>query len=296
VRQGILESDNNILIIDPRIAIRVRNNDTKWMPLRLIMSLVRERGGIINYKIPITGNLKNPKFHLRDVIADLFENIFIKPPTLPYGLEVKKTEKEIEKSLGLTWQMHQSALEPRQKKFINKLIRFLKENKEASIDIYPNQYTLKEKEYILYYETKKEYFLKKQNKNSRDFSEKDSIEVDKMSVKDLAHVLAKNLSKITRDTTLFTIQDKCRHFLGDNRVDTKYSQLIKAREHSFHSLFIKEGIDSQIIIHESQSSIPYDGFSNLRIRYNGVIPHSLQKSYEAMDNLNNKRFRKKYFK
>jgi hypothetical protein len=296
VRQGILESDNNILIIDPRIAVRVKNNDTKWMPLRLIMSLVRERGGIINYKIPITGNLKNPKFHLRDVVADLFENIFIKPPTLPYGLEVKKAEREIEKSLGLTWQMHQSALKPRQKKFMNKMIRFLKENKEASIDIYPTQYTLKEKEYILYYETKKKYFLTTQNKNSRDFSEEDSIEVDKMSVKDISSVLAKNLRKITRDTTMFTIQDKCLHFLGDNRVDTKYLQLVKAREHSFHSLFIKEGIDSQVKIHESQSSVPYDGFSIVRIKYNGAIPHSLQQSYDAMDKLNNKAFRKKYFK
>ena len=45
----------------------------------LIMTFIRERGNVIDYEIPITGNLKDPKFHLSDVIFDLLGNIFVKP-------------------------------------------------------------------------------------------------------------------------------------------------------------------------------------------------------------------------
>ena len=68
VRNGIINSDNHLLVIDPRVTKRLRNKDTKWIPSPLIMSFIRERGNVIDYEIPITGNLKNPKFHLHDVI------------------------------------------------------------------------------------------------------------------------------------------------------------------------------------------------------------------------------------
>jgi hypothetical protein len=296
VRDGNLQSDNSVMLVDPRIATRLKNKDTKWVPLRLIMSLVRERGGIINYKIPITGNLKNPKFHLRDVISDVAENIFIKPPTLPYGLEVKKTEKEIEEALGLTWRMRQTSLDRHQEQFVKKIADFLHEKKDATIEVYPEQYSLKEKEYILFFETKKKYFLQTQHKKESQFNEDDSVKVEKMSVKDLGPVLAKNLRKITRDTTMFTIHDKCHYFLGDNRVDRKYHQLIRARENSFRSFFTRNGTENQLKMHKSKSTIPFDGFSSFRIKYNGEIPKSLTESYEDMRELNKKPFRKKYFK
>jgi hypothetical protein len=275
--------------------VRVKNEDVKWLPLRLIMSMVRERGGVINYKIPITGNLKNPRFHLRDVAVDLFENIFIKPSTIPYGLEVKKNEKGLETFLGLTWNIRQSTLEPRQEKFIKKVAEFLKENKDASIDVYPNQYAAKEKEHILYFETKKNFFLLAHNKKRQEFTKNDSIEVDKMSVKNLAHALTKDMKKMTRDTTMFTIQDKCHHYLGNNSVDIKYEQLLNEREKSFRSFFVKNGTDKQVKIHKSKNTIPYNGFSYYEFKYKGEIPKALQESYEAMHKLNNRLFRKKYF-
>jgi hypothetical protein len=40
------------------------------------MALVRENGNVIDYEIPISGDLKNPVFHLRDALFDLLENIF----------------------------------------------------------------------------------------------------------------------------------------------------------------------------------------------------------------------------
>jgi hypothetical protein len=295
VRGGIIKSQNNITLIDPRVAGRLKGDDIKWIPVPLIMSLVRERGNVINYRIPVSGDLKNPKFHLRDVITDLLTNVFIKPPTISYGLKVKVAEKEIEELLTVTWKVHQFELEREQRKFLDKMARFLKKNPDASIDIYPQLYESKEKEHILFFEARKKYYLLKHKKNEKEFNEEDSINIELMSVKDLGHYFTNDLTKITRDTTMLTIVDKCNHFLASNIVNIKYDQLIKARENHLRSFFIENSTSGRVRIHRSKSTIPYDGFSCYKIKYNGEIPESLEESYAKMQTLNNQVFRKKYF-
>ena len=108
--------------------------------------------------------------------------------------------------------------------------------------------------------------------------------------------LVKGLTTITRDTTMFTIHDRCNYFLGDNTVELSYLRLIAARERSLRSILIREGIDKQVTIHANESVIPYDGFSSYKIHYNGTLPKSLQDSYDKLSDLNSHTPRKKYFK
>jgi hypothetical protein len=294
VREGNIKSNNRLLLVDPHVGSRLKSTN-KWMPLPFIMAFVRERGNIIDYKIPISGNLKNPKFHLRDVLLDLFENVFVKPPTIPYGLEVKSTERSIESSIVINWRIGQSKLDDSQKRFINKMALFLKRNKNASIDIYPEHFASKEKEHILFFETQKKYFLLT-NVTQKSLSVKDSIRLEKLSVKKISRHLVKGLTPITRDTTMFTIHDKCNYFLGDNRVDIQYQRLLNDRENALRSILVRKGVDKQVVIHSNKSVIPFDGFSSYKIQYNGELPSALKESYVKLYNLNNHRPRNKYFK
>jgi len=279
------------------VSDRLRNKDTKWIPMPLIMSVVRERGNVIDYEVPVTGNLKNPKFHLTNIIGHIIENILIKPPTTPYGMEVKNLENEIDEALTLRWSMRQVLLEPHQKKFVGKIADFLNDNPEASIVVSPKQYEIKEKEYILYFETKKKYYLSSHHKNARDFSQEDSLEIEKMSVKDLRRELVKDIRKSTRDTTMFTIQDRCYHYLGGHKiVDRKFHQLVKQREKEFRSYFDKTDAGKRVKLRKSESQIPYDGFSFFKIAYEGKLPESLLKAHREMMELNQEVPRKKYFK
>jgi hypothetical protein len=259
----------------------------------LIMSLVRERGNVIDYEIPITGNLKNPKFHLHDVLVDLLENIFIKPATGPYRMQVRNVETEIEQSHSLKWKMQQRSLLPDQEKFINTLVDFLIKNPEASISVYPKPYAEKEKEHILFFEAKKKYFLLSEEKNSL-FSEDDSLKVDKMSVKDslFVHYLNKKLN----NNMLFTIQDKCNKFIGTTVVDARFNQLNKEREAAFMLDFKKGGVQNRVKMHTGENEIPYNGFSYYKITYKGEIPEALNKAYRKMNELNDETPRKKFKK
>ncbi|MDB5228113.1 MAG: hypothetical protein JWN78_2306, partial [Bacteroidota bacterium] len=212
VQNGNINSFNHLVILDPRVGKRIRKKDTKWIPVPLIMAFVRERGNVIDYHIPVTGDLKNPKIHFKDIIFDLLKNIFVKPPTTPYSFTVKNVENEIEKSLTLKWEMRQTVLRREQEKFVDKIADFLKSNRDASITVQPVQYAEKEKEYTLFYEAKKKYFLIQNHKSANQYSEDDSVFVEKMSVKDSGFV--HYLKKQFNDNDYYTIQQKCLKLIG----------------------------------------------------------------------------------
>jgi hypothetical protein len=263
------------------------------------MAFIRERGNVIDYEVPITGDLKNPKFHLHDVVMDVLGNIFVKPATTPYRIEVNSIETEIEKSLTLKWAMKSSTLTNEQENFIKKMADFLVENPGASIIVSPQQYAVKEKEYIMLYEAKKKFFQVTDNKNEPGFSKEDSVKVGKMSIKDAR--FTNYLNYQTADSMLFTIQDKCGRLLGGTLIESKYKQLNKDRQAAFIAYFKDRNVENRIKVTADQSVIPYNGFSFYKIQYKGEFPGDLMKAYLKMNELNDraprnlfKKERKKY--
>ena len=148
VQNGEIQSNNHLLVIDPRLGKRIKNDDTDWLPLPLIMYLVRGKGNVIDFEIPITGNLKDPNFIWKDVVSGVAKNLFIKPASTSYRALVRDAEAEIEKSLTLKWDLQQNKLLNEQKRFVKKLVDHLLKNPEASIEVYPILYAQKEWENI----------------------------------------------------------------------------------------------------------------------------------------------------
>ncbi len=291
VKNGAIQSNNHLLVIDPRITQRIKNKNNSWLPLRLIMFFVRERGNAIDYEIPITGNLNNPHFHFKDVIFDILTNVFVKPATTIYRTEVKTVENTIEKTLVFNWEIGASKLMSDEEKFIEKLVGFLKKNPTASISAQPMQYAEKEKEYILFFEAKKQYYLIINKKTPFTFSEKDSISVSKMSVKDSMFV--NYLNAHLKDKMLFTIQQKCTAFVGSAIVNKKFDQLIRKREEVFKNYFIEQNLSDRLKIRASQNEVPFNGFSYYKISYNGEVPEELKKAFEKLNEFDNESPRKK---
>jgi hypothetical protein len=247
---------------------------------------------VIDYEIPITGNLKNPKFHFHNAVVHLLENIFVKPATTPYRFEVKNIEKVIEKSLMIKWPLMGSTLLPSQEKFISETADFLAKNKDALITIEPFEYTAKEKEYITFFESKKKYFLVANHKNAESFSTDDSVTVNKLAIRDKG--FTSYLNRQIKDTLLFTLQEKCERLVGAKDVEKKLKQLDKNRQESFTGYFKKEQVDSRVKIQTIKNIIPFDGFSFYEIHYQGPLPDKLLKAYQKMNELNMEEPRKKF--
>ena len=297
VRNGKIESDNHLVVIDPRLTKKINSKLTRWIPMKLIMAFVRENGNVIDYQIPIKGDLNDPKFKLSDVVWDVVKNIFIKPVTTAYRMEVKTVETQIEKSLSMNWDMHQASLGSTEERFIKSMVKFLNDNLEAIITVTPQYYEEKEKEYILFYEAKKRYYATQKNLpqmagNQIKVDQEDSLKIEKMSVKDSAFV--EYLHRTIKDSLLFTIQEKCAQLVDRGVVEAKFKQLKKAREEVFMARFEEEGLDIRVQFAQGKNVIPFNGFSYYQIDYEGDFPESLRKAYDKMNRLNNEPPRRKF--
>jgi hypothetical protein len=286
VRNGNLNSENHVVMNDPHVTRTMTKREGKKLPLPLILAFVRERDNMVDYKIPIQG-------------TDVLANIFIKPVSLPYVVQVDHVNNEVEKFHAVKWMPRQTTLSEQQERFLKRIDRFLKDNREASITITPINYEDKEKEYILFYTAKKKYFVETHIKNGASYTREDSIEVDKMSVKD-SHFM-RYINQHVDTTALFSIQDKCRAFAGEKAgldsihvlrqtqkmVDKQFANLQKDREVKFRSYFTGENED-RIKMDKGEVTVPFDGFSFYKINYEGDIPKNLKEAYEELTELNDK--------
>lgn len=290
VRANIVHSDNHLLVLDTRVAKRVNKDDTKWIPLPLIMSIVRSPGNAIDYSIPIGGNLRNPHFQITDVVGQVIENILIKPPYTPYIAKAKAVEDVVEKSLYIKWELRSAKLTSDQEKFVSGMADFLKDRPGSSLQISSVDYVDKEKEYILLFEAKKKYFLMTHNQSKA--SEDDSILIDRMSVKDSAFV--HYLTAQPGVEMLYSVQEKCEHLLGKSIVDDKFMRLVKEREDLFLSWFKANGTGAQVKFVQTRNIIPFNGYSCYKIEYKGDKPVDLLKAYDDLVSINNMNPRRRY--
>jgi hypothetical protein len=285
VKNGIIQSNNHLLVIDPRVNKRIRNKNSSWLPLRFIMFFVRERGNIIDYEIPITGNLNKPDFIYKDAIFDALKNVFVKPATTSYRTQVKNTEYEIEKSMFLKWDMRKYELSSSQINFLENMADLLKEDPSLSISIVPMPYTEKEKEYIMFFEAKKQYLLVSKKLTTKSLCEDDTITIDKMSNKDSLFV--KYLNSKLGNKLAFTVQDKCLNLLGNDYINKKMDELNASRKDLFKAFFKEIDVNKRVKINPIKNNIPFNGFSYYKIDYKGEIPKALEKAYEKINELNN---------
>ncbi|HAH26232.1 MAG TPA: hypothetical protein DCL77_21120 [Prolixibacteraceae bacterium] len=291
-----INSNNHLLVIDPRLTQRIHNKLTRWIPMRIVMAFVRERGNVIDYQIPIKGDLKDPKFKLHDVVMDVLKNIFVKPVTTAYRMELKTVETQIEKSLSIHWDMHKVALGSQEERFIKNMAEFLKKNSQAVITVTPQFYEEREKEYILFFEAKKRFYASRHNRPNTDknpikVDRDDSLKIDKMSIKEPGFV--KYLRSRVKDTLMYTIQEKCAQIVPYSVIESKFKELKKAREEEFLAHFKEKGLDNRVKFSSDKSIIPYNGFSYYQIDYEGDFPESLRKAYDKMNKLNNEPPRRK---
>jgi hypothetical protein len=292
VEDGVINSKNNLLIIDPRITKRVKNKGNSWLPLGVIMFFARDNGNAIDYQIPITGRLKDPNFHFSNIIWNVLVNTFVKPATIPYRSEVKTVENTIEKFLAFDWQMGMPDLMPDHEPYIKNIAKFLNEHPEASIIVQPVIYVEKEEEYISFFDAKKMYYNVTHKKKPHDtLSEDDSTDVMKLSIKDKSFV--EFLNSHVKDKRKFSVQEKCMSYVGEENVDKKIKAIQKQRLNLFLNYFKENNLMKRVTVKESKEEVPFDGFSYFKVLYNGKIPDSLKEAYDKISQLDNENPRAK---
>lgn len=275
VINGQINSNNHLLITNPTTADKVKNKGAKKIPVPLVMFFVRNFNRKIDVDIPITGDLKNPKYHLWDAILDVITNIVIKPPTFPYRVSKEKAKEEKEEFEVMEWRPMQGKLNDDQEDQLKKISRYLFFHPNSNLTIKPKYFEDKEKEMIVLFEAKKKYFAAERHFKISELSEEDSIEISKFSVKDSLFV--RYLDRVANKGGLvFANELKCWILVGQSKVNKEYEELVAMRKKQIMDYFADKKTGDRITFEKAVSTIPPSGFSHCIFRYTGEEPEELK--------------------
>jgi len=81
-----LESQNKIFFDQFTLGDKVESKDAVKLPVKLAISLLKDRAGKIDLDIPVSGNLDDPEFNVWKIIIKILKNLIAKAATAPFAL------------------------------------------------------------------------------------------------------------------------------------------------------------------------------------------------------------------
>ncbi len=81
-----LEAQHKIVLDQLQLGERVASKDATSLPVKLAVALLKDRHGVIDLDLPITGSLDDPQFHLGPLIWKVVVNLVTKIVTAPFAL------------------------------------------------------------------------------------------------------------------------------------------------------------------------------------------------------------------
>ncbi|HNQ47198.1 MAG TPA: DUF748 domain-containing protein [Syntrophorhabdus sp.] len=84
--QRKIEAQNRILFDQLTFGEKVESPDAIKLPVKLAVTLLKDRQGKINLDIPVTGNLDDPQFSIWSIVWKIIKNLLVKAATSPFAL------------------------------------------------------------------------------------------------------------------------------------------------------------------------------------------------------------------
>ena len=99
IAKGKLTTDLHYLIQDKRLDAqhKIRIDQLEWgeptatkgeatLPVKFATSLLKDRHGVINLDVPVTGTIDDPKFRIGPIVWQIIKNLIVKAVTAPFAL------------------------------------------------------------------------------------------------------------------------------------------------------------------------------------------------------------------
>lgn len=81
-----LDADNKIFMDQFTLGEKVDSPDATKLPVKFAVSLLKDRRGVIDLNLPVTGRLDDPDFHIGRIIIKILLNVIVKATTSPFAL------------------------------------------------------------------------------------------------------------------------------------------------------------------------------------------------------------------
>ena len=86
LKSNELQGKNDLVINQLKLGKKIESDKAVDVPLELALAILTDSNGVIDMKVPVTGNVDHPEFSLGGVISNAFITILTKAVTAPFSL------------------------------------------------------------------------------------------------------------------------------------------------------------------------------------------------------------------
>ncbi len=86
VNERKLNADHKFVINQLELGDKVESPDSMGLPLKLAVALLKDRNGVIDLDLPVTGDLDDPQFRIGPILWKVVVNLLTKAVTAPFAL------------------------------------------------------------------------------------------------------------------------------------------------------------------------------------------------------------------
>ena len=129
-----LDAEHHIVIDQLEFGEKTASKDAVSLPVKLAVALLKDRNGVIDLPLPITGSLDDPKFRLAPIIWKVLLNILEKAVTAPFALlgSLFGSGPELQ---FIDFQPGSSALAPAQSDKLKALVKALSDRPQLKLEV-----------------------------------------------------------------------------------------------------------------------------------------------------------------
>lgn len=138
IEKSKLEAKNNFLINKIKLGEKVQSEEAISLPLELAIAILEDKNGVIDIKLPLSGNLDDPKFSIAPIAWQAFTNIITKAITAPFSLLGSLFGFGAEEINQVPFYFGQPTLTAVQKEPLDKIATILKSRDKLVITINPS--------------------------------------------------------------------------------------------------------------------------------------------------------------
>ena len=83
---GRLDAKNQVVLNQLTFGEKIESKDATKLPVRLAVALLKDRNGVIDINLPVSGSVNDPKFSVGGLVWQVIVNVLTKAITAPFSL------------------------------------------------------------------------------------------------------------------------------------------------------------------------------------------------------------------
>jgi hypothetical protein len=135
IDDSALQASNSVTIRNMRLGARVDYPDAMDLPLDLAVALLKNRDGVIDLNVPITGNVNDPQFDFGPVIRQAIFNVLGNIVTAPFRFLGSLIGGDAEEIDNIRFRPGRSDLAPPEQEKLQKLLEALTQRPQLALVI-----------------------------------------------------------------------------------------------------------------------------------------------------------------